>query len=108
MPREIPFAMLSCTRSGRGCRYGSLSCAAGGVAPTKLNPERQAKPEKLVWQAIGMQKIKYLMSKAMFYGGLLNVVVKGAPRYRCERDCAPRRPRFESHASSPPGPPLVE
>jgi hypothetical protein len=80
--------MLSCTRSGRvrGCRYGSLSCAAGGVEPTKLNPERQAKPESLACQAIGLGKIKYLMSKAMFYGGLFNVVVRGAPRYRCERD----------------------
>jgi hypothetical protein len=64
-------------------RYGSLSCAGGGVAPLKLTVERQLKPETLAWQAIGMQKIKYLMSKAMFYGGLFNVVVKGAPRYRC-------------------------
>jgi len=61
------------------------------VAPTKLNPERQVKPETLAWQAIGMQKIRYLMSKAMFYGGLLNVVVKGAPRYRCGRCvCCPQ------------------
>jgi len=59
--------------------YGSLN---SGVQPTQLEVHRNFEADKKGVEAVGIKKVFWMMGKWQFYGGLLNVLFRGVPRYR--------------------------
>jgi len=58
--------------------YGSLNT---GTEPVVLNVNRQFGSDRKGVEAVGINKVRWMMGKPQFYGGLLNVIFRGIPTY---------------------------